>query len=158
MPILRDTADFLLESSNVSIPFAAGVVIGAPYSIYSAVETTYEHIMYEEDPDYDAALGGLSGFLMVLAIDYFRPSTKLAGVRVGTIAEGRYLLHSTLAKGALRSSPVLAPIVTVGAIGIYNATAEAPSEYQHPHTPWYLAVAQGLTGGFGIGTAGSQFL
>ncbi len=56
-----------------------------------------------------------------------------------------------------RVAQVLAnPVGAVGAAGIYaghrNVTQPPPPEYQHQNTPWYFSVAQGLTGGFGVGT------
>lgn len=52
------------------------------------------------------------------------------------------------------SPPVV--IATVAAtpviLGAYNVSAPPPPVHQHPKTPWYLAVAQALTGtGPGVG-------
>ena len=69
MPILRNTSQFLIDTSNISGSFAAGIVLGAPYSIWSATDSFYHNIMYDEDPDYGNVAGGLAGYATVVAID-----------------------------------------------------------------------------------------
>ncbi len=48
--------------------------------------------------------------------------------------------------------PAVKLVALTGIAAHHNLTAPPPPEYDHPSTPWYLSVAQGITGGVGVGT------
>ncbi len=128
--------------------YLAGMAFGGLYSIPKATSDSYHYVKYGKKVDPKDTLASFLGSLSVMGYDKF-----LRPAGTGTISHGRFLAGQLLKP----ATPLLVPAAIV-AVSHHNVTAPPPPEYQQPNSPWYFAVAQALTGGFGIGTAGSTFV
>jgi len=141
-------AKHLRTNESVYTNYLGGIAFGGLYSIPKATSDTYHYVKYGKKVDRRDTVASLLGTLSVMGYDKF-----LRPVGTGTISHGRFLAGQLIKPAA----PLLVPAAVI-AVAHHNVTAPPPPEYQQQNSPWYFAVAQALTGGVGIGTAGSSFV
>jgi transcriptional regulator with XRE-family HTH domain len=149
---IGSTARHLRTNQGLYQDFFGGIIGGSLWAIPNATHSAYSALVKGKAPNLKETAASLAGAATVYGYDkWLRP------VGTGRISEGRFLASQYIKEGMIRSAPVIIPAAIV-ATAVHNVSAPPPSEFDTPNSPWYFSVAQALTGGFGIGTAGSGII